>query len=305
MNDTEQNDNEQQALLSIALMAALADGSQNDAERDHIAALAHEVGEDLFAEVASGEMTLESQVALLPSTSKQEAYALAVAVCTADGLINADEADFLGSLHKALGLDQLMSQNIQQEANTLATTPLDKPIDASGATESDPLESLIVNHAMIAGALQLLPHGLATLAVVPLQSKMVYHIAEKNGHKPSRENITDLLTVVGVGLTSQVVGGIARGLFRGVAGKALGGLAGTAANAALSFATTYALGGVAKRYYEQGRKLSGEELKQVFTERQKTGQELFVKYQAQIQEKAQTLKGQDLAALLRGDIKQG
>ncbi len=298
------NDTEQQALLCIALMAALADGSQNDAERDHIAALATEVGPDLFAEVASGEMTLESQVALLPNTSKQEAYALAVAVCTADGLINADEARFLSSLHNALNLETVQSQQLQQEASTLATTPLEKPIDASGATESDPLESLIVNHAMIAGALQLLPHGLATLAVVPLQSKLVYHIAEKNGHKPSRENITDLLMVVGVGLTSQVVGGIARGLFRGVAGKAIGGLGGVAANAALSFATTYALGGVAKRYYEQGRKINADELKEVFAERQVKGKELFVKYQAQIQEKAESLKNQDLAALLRGDVKQ-
>ena len=117
------------------------------------------MGEDLFAEVASGEMTLESQVALLPNTSKQEAYALAVAVCTADGLINADEARFLSGLHNALNLETVQSQKLQQEASTLATTPLDKPLDASGATESDPLESTIVNHAMIAGALQLLPHG--------------------------------------------------------------------------------------------------------------------------------------------------
>jgi uncharacterized protein (DUF697 family) len=108
---------------------------------------------------------------------------------------------------------------------------------------------------------------------------------------------------VGVGLTSQVVGGIARGIFRGVAGKAIGGLAGTVANAALSFATTYALGGVAKRYYEQGRNINADELRQVFSERQAMGKELFVKYQAQIQEKAQALKNQDLAAMLRGEVK--
>jgi uncharacterized protein (DUF697 family)/tellurite resistance protein len=291
------------ALLSIALMAALADGSQNDAERDHIASLSEEIGSDLFAEVASGEMTLESQTALLSPESKQQAYALAVAVCTADGMINADEARFLASLHKSLGLEEVIREQVEQEASSLTTSPLDKPLNATGATESDATESSIVNHAMIAGALQLLPHGLATLAVVPLQTKMVYQIAEKFGHKPSRENITDLLTVVGVGLTSQVVGGIARGIFRGVTGKAVGGMAGTAANAVLSFATTYALGGVAKRYYEQGRKINADELKQVFTERQAMGKDLFKKYQAQIQEKAQTLKNQDLAALLRGEVK--
>jgi uncharacterized protein (DUF697 family)/tellurite resistance protein len=298
MNTTEQN-----ALLSIALMAALADGSQNDAERDHIASLSEEIGPDLFAEIASGEMTLESQVGLLSHDGKQQAYALAVAICTADGIVNADEAGFLASLRNSLGLDEAVRQHLEQEASTLTTTPLDKPLKAAGAQESDPREASIVNHAMIAGALQLLPHGLATLAVVPLQSKMVYQIAETYGHKPSRENIIDLLTVVGVGLTSQVVGGIARGIFRGVAGKAIGGLAGTVANAALSFATTYALGGVAKRYYEQGRNINADELRQVFSERQAMGKELFIKYQAQIQEKAQALKNQDLAAMLRGEIK--
>jgi uncharacterized protein (DUF697 family)/tellurite resistance protein len=297
------NDTEQKALLSIALMAALADGSQNDAERDHIAALAHEVGEDLFAEIASGEMTLESQVVALSEESKYRAYALAVAVCNADGIPNNDEETFLTQLHNALSLNATEGTKVNQEASSLATAPIDKPIDSSGASESDPLESLIVNHAMIAGALQLLPHALATLALVPVQSKMVYQIADNYGHKPSKENITDMLTVVGVGLTSQVVGGIARGLFRGIAGRAIGGLAGTAANAALSFATTFALGGVAKRYYQQGRKLSGDELKQVFSERLETGKVVFTKYQAQIQEKAKSLQTQDLGALLRGETK--
>lgn len=299
------NSTENQALLSIALMAALADGSQSDAERNHIASLSQELGPDLFAEVASGEITLDSQVALLSEAQKSEAYALAVAVCTADGRINADEARFLSDLHKQLGLDEVTRTQLEQDANSLSSMPLEQPIQSEGASESDPLESNIVNHAIIAGALQLLPHSLATMAVIPVQTKMVYHIAETFGHKPSKENITDLLTVVGIGLTSQVVGGIARGLFQKIAGKAVGGFAGAAANAALSFATTFALGGVARRYYEQGRKLSTAELKEVFAERQEKGKALFTKYQGQIQEKAKVLKTQDLMALVRGEIKLG
>jgi DnaJ-domain-containing protein 1 len=46
-------DNEQQAILSIALMAALADGQQSDAETASLAAVAKEFGEDLFSEVVT------------------------------------------------------------------------------------------------------------------------------------------------------------------------------------------------------------------------------------------------------------
>ena len=56
---------EQQAIISIALMAALADGQQSDAETASLATVSREFGEDLFSEVASGDVTLESQVTLL------------------------------------------------------------------------------------------------------------------------------------------------------------------------------------------------------------------------------------------------
>jgi uncharacterized protein (DUF697 family)/tellurite resistance protein len=296
-------DSEQQAIISIALMAALADGQQSDAETTRLAAVAKEFGEDLFSEVASGDVTLASQVALLTtSEAKQRALETAIAVCHADGTTNEAETEFLYKLRSALNLPSDASHSTQQQANDMATTLVSTPV--AGATSvtdgTDTLENLILSHSVIAGALQLLPQGLANLAVLPVQTKMVYQIAEKYGHKPSRENITDLLTVVGVGIASQVVGGIARGLLRGVAGRLMGGVAGAAADAAVSFATTFALGGVARKYYEQDRKITTEDIKAVFQERLEQGKTLYSKYSAQISDKAKSLNSSDISAMLRG-----
>ena len=57
-----------------------------------------------------------------------------------------------------------------------------------------------------------------------------------------------------------------RSYYGKVAGKAFGKLGGAATGIAFSFATTYALGQVAKRYYAQGRQLSGQDLRAMFEE---------------------------------------
>ena len=182
---------EQHAIMSIALMAALADGQQSDAETANLAALTREFGEDMFSEVASGDLTLESQVALL-TTSEAKQYALetAIAVCHTDGTTNEAETEFLANLRRALGLPNDAAKNKQEQAHLMATTPVSAPVDGAATVTdgADPLENLILSHSVIAGALQLLPQGLANLAVLPVQTKMVYQIAEKYGHKPSREN---------------------------------------------------------------------------------------------------------------------
>jgi uncharacterized protein (DUF697 family)/tellurite resistance protein len=294
---------EQQAIISIALMAALADGQQSDAETASLAAISKEFSEDLFSEVASGDVTLESQVALLTTPeAKQHALETAIAVCHADGTTNEAETEFLYKLRSALQLPSDAGQLQLEQANTMATTSVNSPIsDASSVTDgTDATENLILSHSVIAGALQLLPQGLANLAVLPVQTKMVYQIAEKYGHKPNRENITDLLAIVGVGIASQVVGGIARGLLRGVAGRFMGGVAGTAADAAVSFGTTFALGGVAKKYYEQDRKIDAEDIKKVFAERLEQGKTLYSKYSARVSDKAKSLSSSDITAMLRG-----
>ena len=122
------------------------------------------------------------------------------------------------------------------------------------------LDKSILNYALLNGALELLPQSWASMAIIPLQVKMVYAIGKAHGVELDQGHIREFIAAVGVGLTSQYLEQFGRKLLGGllgkVAGRAVGGMGGAATGMAFSFATTYALGQVAKRYYAGGRVMS-------------------------------------------------
>jgi hypothetical protein len=67
----------------------------------------------------------------------------------------------------------------------------------------------------------------------------------------------------------------------------------------MSFATTYALGHVAQRYYAGGRTWSALQLREVFGGLLDEAKSLGTKYLPAIQEKSRTLDVRSLAPLLR------
>src|SRR5678816_647695 len=101
-----------------------------------------------------------------------------------------------------------------------------------------------------------------------------------------RDSIKDLLATVGVGLTSQYLEQFGRKLVGGLLGKVgggfLGGLGSASTGAAFSFATTYALGQVAKRYYGGGRTIDTAGLQQAFADMLGRAKQLQGNYAGQI-----------------------
>ena len=75
------------------------------------------------------------------------------------------------------------------------------------------------------------------------------------------------------------------------------GSAGT--GAAFSFATTYALGQVAKRYYAGGRTIDAAGLQQAFGEMLRQAKQMQGQYAGQIAEQARTLDVTKLMATLK------
>jgi uncharacterized protein (DUF697 family) len=143
------------------------------------------------------------------------------------------------------------------------------------------------------------------MAIIPLQMKMVYRIGRAHGYELDRGHIKDLIATAGVGLTSQVVEGCARKLLGGLLGKIGGGgmmkSAGKqVASSAMSFATTWALGKLAERYYAGGRKLSAIEVRQVFGSLTEQARGLHGTHAAAIREKAGSLNLTQLLPLIRG-----
>lgn len=165
-------------------------------------------------------------------------------------------------------------------------------------------DSMILKYAILCGALELLPQNLATLAVIPMQTKMVYRIGKKAGYTLDRKHITEFLGVLGVGVTSQVVENFARDLLGKALKKTLGKTASKVGKAAtgplMSFATTWALGQVAKQYYTGGRNLAAVDLRRLFQSEVQRGKQLYAHHATDVHNSAQTLDTRKVMALVRG-----
>ncbi len=296
----------QDALLAICLFAAFADGEKSDAEREEIRRLAEEVGSQNLAtlsrQILMQKLTLESVVSGL--TNQQDrllAYEMALGICEAGGSVSAGEQDFLNSLRAHLGLSAEESRGVENEVASVAMVPVETGSPQQSAPENT---GMILKYAIVNGALELLPETLATMAIVPLQMKMVFRIAKSHGVELGTSNIKEFLATAGLGLGSQMVEGFARKLMRGV-GKKLGGkLAGRAADqitgSAFSFASTYAIGHVAEKYYSGGRRLDASGLKALYTSLQGQAGELHKKYLPEIQNRAKTLDRSTILSMIGG-----
>jgi len=313
------NDEAQKALLAICLMAAFADGANDERERDqikHIAeSLAPGAGIDLpglYQDVLFKRRSLEDAAAALGSQeARQLAYEMAVCVCDADGGRSEAEQGFLERLRVALALEAGPAQAFAREAADIADTPLQpgQPAGDAAAPQAEPapdseeLDKTILNYAILNGALELLPESLASMAILPLQVKMVYRIGQAYHYELDRGHIKDFAATLGIGLTGQYVEQVGRkllgGLLKTVGGSMLGGLGSAATGSAFSFAATYALGQVAKQYYAGGRTIDMGQLKAVFASLLEQGKGLQTRYTGEIQQKARTVDVSQLAGLVR------
>ena len=300
--------NEAETMLEVGLAAAVADGRSDERELARLREVARSTG--------VGESALAGSTASLPADlgsrlssdgARRAAYELALAVCGADGAINEAEERFLAGLRGMLGLSEEAVASLHRDARAIATASVPAPVEpATPRTEAggDDLDALILGQAKLTAALELLPQSLATMAIIPLQMRMVYSIGQAHGQALDADQVQDLLGALGIGVAAQVVDGVARkivcGVFEGVLGRLLGGLAGgvagAASGAATSFATTYALGQAAKQYYAQGRRLGTEDLRALFARLKDDAVKLYPQVQSQIESQA---KGLDLTQILR------
>lgn len=309
------------AILAICLLAAFADNRKDDREREHIRRVAESLSRDanadligLYQDVLLKRIRLEDQAAMLDSTElRQLAYEMAVGVCDADGVHDAAEAAFLERLSSALGLDRKVAAQQLEQADAIAALPLDtgtatdapaSTTDARAATpDRSELERMILNAAILNGALELLPQSLASMAIIPLQTRLVYRVGKAHGYELDRGHITDFLATVGVGLTSQYVEQFGRKLIGGLLGKVLGKTGKTigsaATGSAFSFASTYALGHVAIQYYGGGRTLDGAALKNAFAGLLGEARSLQQRYTPEIEQRARNLDVGKLMTELR------
>lgn len=322
---------ETRSILTIALMAAFADGLKDEVERAAVKRVAEALGPEagfdlpgLYREVLLEKPDIAQVAASLQSQeARQLAYEMAVGVCDADGAQGPAEKAFLARLAELLALPSAAAGATSSRADEIAEAAFaatDAPAKAgapaaaaavavagtvmgkSSLTDAE-MDKLILNAAVTNAALELLPETLASMAIIPLQMRLVYRIGQAHGYAMDRTNAKDFLATLGVGLTSQYLEQFGRKLLGGVLGGLGGGLGRTvgrqAASSGLTFATTYALGRVAQRYYAAGRSMDTATLKQAFAGLLDEARGLAPRYREQIEQKASTIDTRSLAALVR------
>ncbi len=327
------NTQEQQAILTIALLAAFADGQKADSERESIRQIAESLGHEpgggglarLYQDVLLKRASVAQAVAALSDPAhRQLAYEMAVCVCEADGQRSAAEAAFLSDLKAQLVPSaEAVTPFERQEADLVQAArevvPVAAPAAAASAaasvtpvvsvdaTRDAALDKSILNHALLAGALELLPQSWASMAIIPVQIKLVHSIGQAHGVSLDQGHIKEFLAAAGVGMTSQYLEQFGRKLLGGLLGKAAGRTAGRVGGAAtgmaFSFATTYALGQVAKRYYAGGRTMNTAVLRDTFQNLLGPARDMQTRYLPQIREKAATLDAGQIMNLVRNPIR--
>ena len=310
------------ALAQLALHAALADGTLSEPERQLLDGFVRGLPEPRpsIAAIESDLLARRCSVAELARpfaepSQRQAAFEMCSAICAADGPASDAERWFLDELRRELGLDvetaTATGQRVDSVVDTLPArtiqvgppTFIPSPV-ATVVVDGAALDKTILNHALLAGGLELLPGTIAAMAILPVQMRLVYSIGKAHGVELDRGHIQEFLGVIGVGVASQMLERYAVKLVGGLAGMFLGGfgrgLAGQATESSMAFATTYAMGQAARQYYAGGRRLGAVELKSLFSGLLPQARGLQSGYQQQIHAQGDSLRGADIASLVRG-----
>ena len=344
------NPSEAEAVVTIALMAALSDGRSDATEREQLKSLLESLAADegmpslasLHQRVVLKQTKPNEVIAALKSPeARSMAFEIAVCVADADGKTTPKEQAFLDELEKRLGLahDEAVAFELEAEAIALAEPSDDQEIDLLAPDPSGapiPLEAapaaavpvaqpapaqpaaapartgpdraetdrIILKYAILNGALELLPQNLATMAILPLQTRMVYTIGKRHGYKLGPGHIKEFIATLGMGATSQMLENFARKALGKLVKKTVGKTASKAVKAAtgpmMTFASTFAIGRVAEAYYSGGRKMSSVDLRSLFQRDLANGKALYEQHRPTVEQQASTLDAGKVLGLVRG-----
>ncbi len=125
------NEQEHRAVICVCILAAFADGAQDEVERAQIERILNGFSEErldltsAYQDVLEGKLSLTQVATQLQAPSARAlAYEMAVCVCHADGVLNDPEKQFLADLRQELKLDGTVAALHQQTAQALVEQPL-------------------------------------------------------------------------------------------------------------------------------------------------------------------------------------
>ena len=276
------------ASFRVLVAVARADGQLKDEER---AALKGALGQhsDLLESLLLEDVQLDEELRLLDEPTRKRLYQSAFALAYADGNASFDEVNLLKQIVPNSGEGTLLGQVFGETADTLVPgriVPEADPVKRDSEILEDIGKYSVL--AAVAGAMPVPGLGIvADLAVIAIQAKMVHDIGQYWGHQLDMHAIKAFMGSV-AGSTGMRIA--VNNLARFVPGW------GSAFGAATSFATTFALGKVAERYFASGRQLDQDELKNLFEGARFEARQQFDTEEGRI-EAARTAHGDALSKL--------
>ncbi len=287
--------NEATACMRALVAVAKADGTITADER---AALESAI--EMLP--ASGDLQrfLDEQVEIDPvlaeiksPAARDQLWQSAYSMVHVDGTATASEQKLLEKLRAALQIDDAKVSATKRFMDEAKDTLLPSNIEAISdpARRQKEIDQDVLKYSVLSAVLGAFPvPGLAIatdLAVVALQVKLVRDIGQYWGHKVDRDAAKTLLAGLGLGTGARIaVSNLAK----------LVPVWGSAFGATSAFATTWALGKIANRYFEGGQQADVGQLKKELKSMQKEGKDAYAQQQAAIEAKRQET-GAKLTAL--------
>jgi len=276
VTDDATEEREALAALKILIAVAKVDGVLRESERHAIEDALDGVklpdGVTLDALVAT-PIALEEEIAAIRSkTVRTETYWAAVSLANVDGQYSKEEKRILLRLRDAFDIDSsqpgLLDELVEEAKDTFLPTHIEPVLDVTARGHE--IRRDMIKYAVMSGVFGAFPiPGLAVasdLAVVTLQTKLVRDIGQYYGHTIDKEAATSLIAGV-AGATGMRIA--VSNLMKLVPGW------GTVVGATSAFAATYAIGHVARRYFEGGMKVPSDELRAEFKTARRQGEAAF------------------------------
>jgi uncharacterized protein (DUF697 family) len=262
------------AQFRVLVALARADGTVDASELQALREVLGAHGGELDAWLTE-EIDVDAELAGLSQEQRRSLYHSGFALAHADGNAGVAEVNLLRRVLSDPGELSLTRQVLGEAADTLLPArilPEPDPVRRDMEITEDILKYSALS--AVAGAMPLPGVGLvADLAVIALQTKMVHDIGQYCGHALDQKAIRGFMGSAMGSLGLRIaVNNLAR--FVPVWGSAF--------SAGTSFASTFALGKVAQRYFEAGKTLDESELRGLFEQQRSAGTAAFASHKDRI-----------------------
>ncbi len=244
---------------------------------------------DLLADLLAEDIDFAAECAVLDAAERRDVYHTAYHMAYADGHAQTFEVSLLKQLVPNQGEGSLVGEVFGEMADTIMPGRI-LPEPDPAKREQEILED-IIKYSVLAGVAGLTPVPgvaiVADLAVVALQAKLVQDIGLYWGHELDARAIQGFLGAAmgSIGLRIAV-----NNLARFVPGW------GMAFAGASSFASTWAIGIAADKWFAAGREMNEEELGNLFKKAQEQGRKEYEARKSAVSA-AQKVHGAELEAL--------